>query len=73
MTGSMHRHSERSPGAASGARPGGAPPRHSPAMRLLAAALVAGALAVSAGCGKKGDPEPPPGSQYPRTYPAPSR
>jgi len=40
-------------------------------IRLLAAFLLAGFLAVSlSACGKKGDPHPPDGdSQYPRTYP----
>jgi len=41
-------------------------------MRIVIAALLA--LAVSlplAGCGKKGAPEAPGKSEYPRTYPAP--
>jgi len=34
----------------------------------LAAVLLVSAVALSA-CGRKGDPEAPPGPTYPRTYP----
>ena len=38
---------------------------------LIARIAAAAALAVLAGCGKKGDPEPPPEEKvrYPRKYP----
>ncbi len=43
--------------------------------RMVAAALMALCLGLSlSACGKRGDPEPPPGakeSDYPRPYPAP--
>ena len=40
-------------------------------MRRLALLLLAASLALpAAGCGRKGQPEPPPGADYPRTYPA---
>ncbi len=39
--------------------------------RLIALLLMAALAAPIAGCGKKGDPEPPPGtkSDFPRQYP----
>ncbi len=37
--------------------------------RLLLIALVIGLALPLAACGKKNQPEPPPGSTYPRTYP----
>lgn len=40
-----------------------------PRLLLLALLLVALTLPV-AGCGRKGQPEPPPGSDFPRTYPS---
>lgn len=47
---------------------------NSPACRaqIVALVLVLTVSAVLAGCGKKGNPQPPPGepSTYPRTYPA---
>jgi predicted small lipoprotein YifL len=41
----------------------------SPLFRIMAFLLIAVALA---GCGKKGNPQPPPGvpDTYPRTYPS---
>ncbi|MCU0894511.1 MAG: lipoprotein [Rhodospirillales bacterium] len=36
---------------------------------LIAVVVVAVAL-LSAGCGRKGPPEPPPGADYPRHYPS---
>jgi predicted small lipoprotein YifL len=41
----------------------------SPLFRIIAALLIATALA---GCGKKGNPQPPPDvpNTYPRTYPS---
>lgn len=38
--------------------------------RLLIALLVLGLLVPLAACGRKGALEPPPGSTYPREYPA---
>lgn len=39
--------------------------------RRLALLLLCAALALPvAACGRKGQPEPPPGSDFPRTYPA---
>ncbi len=38
-----------------------------PALVLLILGCVAGGIT---GCAKKGDPEHPPGSTFPRTYPA---
>jgi hypothetical protein len=38
--------------------------------RLLLLLLVAGLVLPAAGCGRKGQPEPPPGADYPRTYPS---
>ncbi len=38
--------------------------------RLLIALLVLGLLAPLAACGRKGALEPPPGSTYPKQYPA---
>ncbi|WP_316978099.1 LPS translocon maturation chaperone LptM [Shumkonia mesophila] len=38
--------------------------------RLLIALLVLGLLAPLTACGRKGSLEPPPGSTYPREYPA---
>lgn len=40
--------------------------------RAYALAAAAAAVLVVASCGKKGPPEPPEGSTYPRTYPKPS-
>jgi len=39
--------------------------------RLIALLLLAALSSPLAGCGKKGDPEPPPGtkSDFPRQYP----
>lgn len=40
-------------------------------MRTLITLVFATALALAVGsCGRKGQPEPPPGADYPRTYPA---
>ncbi len=40
-------------------------------MRTLLSAFIAVLITLSvAGCGRKGQPEPPPGADYPRTYPA---
>ncbi len=40
-------------------------------LRSLALLLVVGfALASTAGCGRKGTPESPPGTDFPRTYPS---
>jgi predicted small lipoprotein YifL len=40
-------------------------------MRTLITLVFAALLTLAvAGCGRKGQPEPPPGSDYPRTYPA---
>jgi len=43
------------------------------AVRLMAAAVALALAAGLAGCGKKGDLDPPPGKQstFPRTYPKP--
>lgn len=42
-------------------------------MRLMASALIALMLFASLNaCGKKGSPERPPGSDFPRMYPNPS-
>ncbi|MBL6935559.1 MAG: hypothetical protein ISR48_09110 [Alphaproteobacteria bacterium] len=41
-----------------------------PFVHLLLAVLVAVSLSLALGaCGKKSDPEPPEGSEYPRHYP----
>ena len=37
--------------------------------RLLLLMIMAGLALPVAGCGRKGQPEPPPGADYPRTYP----
>lgn len=40
-------------------------------MRMLITLMFVAVLALAvSGCGRKGQPEPPPGSDYPRTYPA---
>ncbi len=39
--------------------------------RLLVMVLVLALAAPLASCGRKGSPEPPPDSEYPRQYPAP--
>lgn len=39
-------------------------------MRVLAILMVLASLGIVSACGRKGDPEPPPGTDYPRTYPA---
>lgn len=38
--------------------------------RLLTLALLAVLLLPLSACGRKGQPEPPPGADYPRTYPS---
>jgi predicted small lipoprotein YifL len=38
--------------------------------RLLILLLLAAVALPVAGCGRKGAPEPPPGADYPRTYPS---
>ncbi|MBK8209352.1 MAG: hypothetical protein IPK78_04685 [Rhodospirillales bacterium] len=38
--------------------------------RLLLLLLLAGLALPAAGCGRKGQPEPPPGADFPRTYPS---
>lgn len=38
--------------------------------RLLVVLVIAAALLPAAGCGRKSAPEPPPGADYPRTYPS---
>ena len=38
--------------------------------RLMLLILIAALAAPLAGCGRKATPEHPPGSDYPRTYPA---
>ena len=38
--------------------------------QLLLALLVAVVVLPAAGCGRKAQPEPPPGSDFPRTYPS---
>ena len=44
---------------------------HTRIIRRLVLLLLTASLALpAAGCGRKGQPEPPPGSDYPRTYPA---
>jgi hypothetical protein len=40
------------------------------AARCLALILLSAALVLSAACGRKSAPEPPPGADYPRTYPS---
>ncbi len=40
------------------------------ARRLAVLLLCAAVVLPAAACGRKGQPEPPPGSDYPRTYPA---
>lgn len=35
----------------------------------LSLILALSLLPALSACGKKGDPEPPPGSEFPRTYP----
>jgi predicted small lipoprotein YifL len=37
---------------------------------LLLALLLAVSMLSAAACGRKGAPEPPPGADYPRTYPS---
>jgi hypothetical protein len=37
---------------------------------LLALAVMVAALALVVACGRKGNPEPPPGSDFPRSYPS---
>jgi predicted small lipoprotein YifL len=37
---------------------------------LLIALLMTGLTLSVVGCGRKGQPEPPPGADYPRTYPS---
>ena len=44
--------------------------RWSMSPRLLVLLLLCGLVLQAAGCGRKGQPEPPPGSDYPRTYPS---
>ncbi len=46
--------------------------RRAPALaRQMLALLIVGCVAGGiVGCGKKGSPEHPPGSTFPRTYPA---
>ncbi len=40
-------------------------------VRLALLALLMAALPLAVGsCGRKGAPEPPPGADYPRTYPS---
>jgi predicted small lipoprotein YifL len=40
-------------------------------MRWLVVVLVVAGLSLAAtGCGRKGSPEPPPGADYPKRYPA---
>lgn len=41
-----------------------------PLRHLLLALLLAAVILPVAGCGRKGQPEPPPGSDFPRTYPS---
>lgn len=44
---------------------------HTRIIRRTALLLLVASLALpAAGCGRKGQPEPPPGADYPRTYPA---
>jgi predicted small lipoprotein YifL len=38
--------------------------------KLLVFILILGLALSVAACGRKGQPEPPPGSDYPRTYPS---
>lgn len=38
--------------------------------RLLVVLVVAAVLLPATGCGRKNAPEPPPGADYPRTYPS---
>jgi hypothetical protein len=38
--------------------------------QLLLALLITAAVLPAAGCGRKAQPEPPPGADYPRTYPS---
>jgi predicted small lipoprotein YifL len=40
------------------------------ARHLLLALLLTGLVLPAAACGRKGAPEPPPGADYPRTYPS---
>lgn len=71
------------PGLLSGSQPGArggifvsmhtvfAPSIRPGAPRLLLLVLLIAALSLPvAGCGRKGPPEPPPGSDFPRTYPS---
>jgi predicted small lipoprotein YifL len=37
---------------------------------VLVALLLAVSVLPAAACGRKGAPEPPPGAEYPRTYPS---
>ena len=55
------------------ATPGGRRARKWPALVLAALMVLVAGLPLAA-CGKKGDPEPPPGAKdtvYPRPYPDP--
>jgi Prokaryotic lipoprotein-attachment site len=40
------------------------------AVRSLAFVVLSAALLLFAACGRKSAPEPPPGADYPRTYPS---
>lgn len=39
-------------------------------MRIAAMLMLLATLVAVGACGRKGDPEPPPGTDFPRTYPA---
>jgi predicted small lipoprotein YifL len=41
-----------------------------PARRLLLLVLISVLLLPLTACGRKGAPEPPPGADFPRTYPS---